>query len=327
MRSVEPSDANGSHPAQHQFGHPFSSSKKPHLTSVDSHLVAPNDGAHTGTTPAKPRAKKRMRPHDIDELGSWLSERDFAILRSVQEHQFLTVGQIEVLHFANNAPTSGGRIARRALARLRDYHLLGTLKRRVGGVRAGSTGLVHYLDDVGNRLLYGRRVGRVDAPSSRFVSHRLAIADAHVALVDADRRGQLEVATCAVEPASWRRYVGLGGARLTLKTDLYVETASTPGSEYVAPWFLEIDLGTESIPTLLKKCRDYESYRRTGIEQEQGGFPLVVWSMTHSDSSNAERRRTALREAIDRDHTLTPELFCIIAPEELVPLLAAGGRL
>jgi hypothetical protein len=321
----EQNHATGGHPIGHQIPHPFRSSKKSPLTSVNRDLVAPNDGAHTGTTVSKPRRKQRMKPRDVDELASWLSERDFAILRSVDEHQFLTVQQIEALHFADNAPISGARIARRTLARLRDYRLLGILQRRIGGVKAGSAGLVHYIDDVGNQLLHGGRTRRVYGPSERFVSHRLAIADVHLALIEADRQRELELVICAVEPASWRRYTGIGGARLALKADLYAETSERSDSEFVHPWFIEVDLGTESIPTLVKKCRDYEAYRRTGIEQEQGGFPLVTWSMAHGDPRTAQRRRLDLRKAIERDRTLTTELFRIVAPDQVVPLLANGG--
>jgi hypothetical protein len=154
----------------------------------------------------------------------------------------------------------------------------------------------------------------------------LAIADAHVALVQADRQGHFELVECAVEPASWRRFTGIGGARLTLKPDLYVETAATPDSELVHAWFVEVDLGNEGIQTLLKKCRDYESYRQTGIEQEQGGgFPLVVWSVTHPEPTKAERRRLALRDAIDTDRSLPNELFRVIRPDQLVTPLQTGG--
>ncbi|MGW6423021.1 replication-relaxation family protein [Nocardia sp. NPDC055053] len=81
-----------------------------------------------------------------------------------------------------------------------------------------------------------------------------------------------------------RTYIGTGGARLTLKPDLYAETASPPGSEYVDGAFIEIDMGTESIPTLIRKCREYESYRRQGIEQDRsdGAFPVVIWSSAGS---------------------------------------------
>ncbi|PEG33318.1 hypothetical protein CQY20_31470 [Mycolicibacterium agri] len=113
---------------------------------------------------------------------------------------------------------------------------------------------------------------------------------------------------------------------LTLKADLYVEIATAPDSEFVNAWFIEVDLGTETISTLLKKCRDYEAYRRSGIEQaDEGGFPLVAWSVTHSDPSKGQQRRLALQAAIERDRTLTPELFRIVAPDQLVSLLRVGG--
>lgn len=301
------------------IAHPPAAGKKPPLTSINRQIGSGNDGAHTGTT----------RSRDIEALASQLSERDWAILRSVAEHQFLTVRQVEVLHFARNAPTSGSRIARRTLARLRRLRLLAALERRTGGLGAGSEGLVHYVDVVGDRLLRGRsgrRARRFHEPSRRFVRHRLAIADARLALIEADHRHQLELVESAVEPTSWRRFTGIGGARLTLKPDLYVETAADRDGDLVSAWFLEIDLGTEHIPTLLKKCHDYEAYRRTGIEQDRhGAFPLVVWSVTHTDEARATPRRLALQDAIDADRSLTSKLFRVVAPDLLVSLLANGG--
>lgn len=317
---------------QHGYpiAHPIATSKKPPFTPVNTHLVSPNDGAHAGTTAPQRRGKQRVNARGIDELADWLSERDLAILRSVAEHYFLTARHVEALHFANHAPVSGSRIARRALARLRDLRLLGALDRHIGGLGRGSEGLVHYVDIVGDQLLSarsGRRTRRFHhEPSRRFVRHTLAIADTRLALIQANREGQLGLADSTVEPASWRRFTGLGGARLTLKPDLYLETAVASDSDLVHAWFVEVDLGTETIPTLLKKCADYETYRRTGLEQAHGGgFPVVVWSVAHADPAKAERRRQALREAIDRDRTLTPALFRIVAPDQLMPLLARGG--
>lgn len=319
------------YPIAYHFGRPIRSSTEPLLTSVNDNLGSPNDSAHVGTTLVNLRRKQRMTPRDIEELASWLSDRDFAILRSVDEHQFLTVKQVEALHFADHAPISAARTARRTLARLRNYRLLGTLERRIGGVKAGSVSLVHYLDVIGDQLLHnrsGRQAQRRSRdPSCRFLSHRLAVADSHIALVKADRQGDLELVACAVEPASWRRFTGLGGGRLTLKPDLYVETTATRNSDFVDAWFVEVDLGTESIQTLLRKCRDYETYRRTGIEQERdGGFPLVVWSVTHRDPRKAERRRQTLREAIDEDPSLTGALFCVIRPDQFIATLGKGGQ-
>ncbi|MFI6169049.1 replication-relaxation family protein [Nocardia sp. NPDC051052] len=291
------------------------------------------DGAHAGTThpagPAQPISVRR----DIWGIGDSLGERDWAILRSVSEHRFLTVSQIHTLHFGELTPVSGLRIAQRVLVRLRNLRLLGTLERQVGGVRAGSSGLVHFLDANGERLLRaesGQRMRRhMTDPSETFLKHTLAVSSASVALVTAHRAGKLELLTSQVEPAAWRRYVGIGGARLTLKPDLYADTAESSNSDYLDSWFIEIDLGTESIPRLIKKCRDYEAYRRSGIEQDknEGTFPRIVWSMTAKDPAKAERRRVALREAIDRDRNLPSELFFVITPDELIGLMQEAGNL
>jgi Replication-relaxation len=318
------------HDRGHPIAHPVALRNELPLTSINGRIGAPNDGAHAGTIPSHRSRKQRTQPYDIEALRDRLSERDVAILRSVAQHQFLTVQHVEALHFADHAPISGARIARRTLARLREVRLLGVLTRRIGGVRAGSTGMVHYVDVVGRQLLEGRSGRHLRGfrePSQRFLSHRLAIADTHVALVQADQQGRVDLVTGAVEPASWRRFTGLGGARLTLKADLYAETATASDSELVHAWFIEIDLGSETIPTLLKKCRDYEAYRQTGIEQErEASFPFVVWSVTHTDPSKAQQRRLALRDAINSDRSLPNELFRVIAPEQVVPLLLGGAR-
>ncbi|PBC38617.1 hypothetical protein CJ179_39200 [Rhodococcus sp. ACS1] len=295
-------------------------------------LLDANDGAHSGTT-HRPWRQTRQPIRDISALAKQLGERDWSILRSVATHRFLTVRQIQALQFGELPEASGLRAAQRVLARLHDQRLLSRLAQRIGGIQAGSSGLVYYIDDVGERLLRfdsgGSARRRFHEPTRRFLDHQLAIADVHVALVQADRQEQVELLKCDIEPTAWRQYVGMGGARLTLKPDLYAETAAPPGNEYVDSCFIEVDMGTESIPTLVKKCREYEAYRRLGIEQDRndGAFPAVVWSMTASDPSKAERRRQALRQAIDADRNLRNDLFRIIAPNELVPLMQQGCQL
>ncbi|MFI9636647.1 replication-relaxation family protein [Nocardia sp. NPDC051929] len=300
-------------------------------TSVNGSLREPNDGAHTGTTHRR-RSRTTGPVRDITSLASQLSDRDWSILRSVAEHRYLAVPQIQALHFGDLPPASGLRTTQRVLARLRRYRVLASLTQRIGGMRSGSSGLVHYVDVVGDRLLRleaGRGPRRrFEQPTQRFLDHQLGIAEAHVALVKANRQGQLELVRCETEPTAWRDYVGVGGTRLTLKPDLYAETACPPGSEYVDAAFIEIDKGTESIPTLLKKCREYEAYRRCGTEQEQSGgaFPFVVWSMSADTEAKAERRCAALRDAIDGDRRLPVHLFRVIAPDQLISVLQKGGE-
>ncbi len=48
---------------------------------------------------------------------------------------------------------SAARIARRVLARLTELGVLARLERRIGGLRAGSSGYVYYLGPAGQRLV------------------------------------------------------------------------------------------------------------------------------------------------------------------------------
>lgn len=286
-----------------------------------------NSGAPRGTTtPANTSVRQRISATGIDVIADQLSDRDHAILRSVHDHRFLTVQQIRTLHFADLAGTSHRRTTQ-VLARLRSVGVLGALTQTIGGARAGSEGLIHYVDAVGDRIMRGRsgrNARRTYEPSARFVKHRLAIAEAHIALIKADRDHTIELVTSAVEPVTWRTFTGLGASRRTLKPDLFAETAT--GDDLVHAWFIEIDLGTEHIPTLLAKCREYETYRQTGIEQDRhGGFPLVIWSITHPDPAKAARRRQALAAAIAADPRLPTQLFSIVAPDALLTVIQKGG--
>lgn len=82
--------------------------------------------------------------------------------------------------------------------------------------------------------------------------------------------------------------------------------------EFEERWFLEMDLGTESQPTLLRQCEQYEAYRTTGVEQtEHGSFPLVWWILT--DKHRAQR----LLESIRRSPRLTPALYRVVTVDHL----------
>jgi len=318
-------------PADGPVAGPAASTTRAASTPVDGHSPAVpsgNSGAPQGTTaPASRIPDQRISASAIDVINRHLTDRDRAILRSVDEHQFLTVHHIETLHFDSIAPAARSRITRRVLARLRGLRVLDVLDRRIGGIRSGSQGLIYHVGVSGDRLLERpvRRGARLRyEPSVRFLAHRLAVADTHVALTVAYRESSIELIDSAVEPATWRTYTGIGAARRILKPDLFAEIATSDG--LVRAWFIEIDLGTEHIPTLLAKCREYEAYRQTGIEQERhGAFPVVIWSLAHGDPAKAERRRQVFAEAIARDPRLPTALFRVVAPERVLPLIQSGG--
>lgn len=104
------------------------------------------------------------------------------------------------------------------------------------------------------------------------------------------------------EPSCWRPFQGPANA-ITLKPDLFVVIAN-PDVEAHA--FVEIDCGTEHLPAVIKKCRTYQQYRQTGIEQQRSGvYPAVLWI-----TPDAERARK-IRTAIRREPDLPADLFSI----------------
>ena len=77
------------------------------------------------------------------------------------------------------------------------------------------------------------------------------------------------------EPACWRRFAGIGGEPVILKPDALVRVGV---GDYELASFVEVDLGTESVPTIRRKCQVYLRYWRAGLEQQRHGvFPRVVW--------------------------------------------------
>ncbi|MBY6676253.1 replication-relaxation family protein [Rhodococcus sp. BP-332] len=152
-----------------------------------------------------PTQRGHTRRQNLAGIADALSDRDWAILRSVEAHRFLTTAQITRLHFADHAEASGPALTRRVLGRLRGRRLLTTLERRIGGVRAGSSGLVFCVDVVGDRLLRrdtnrpSRR--RFSEPSTSFLRHTLTVAETHVSLVEADRAAKCQLVRCDIEPA------------------------------------------------------------------------------------------------------------------------------
>lgn len=241
------------------------------------------------------------------------------MLARVAEHRYLSTHQVQAFAFTGHASAdSAARTARYALRRLGEAHVLRALARPVGGVRGGSAARVWQLAPAGARLLRDDGpIYRTHEPSERFLRHCLAVADAHLALralVGTDDVSDVEV---AVEPESWQRFAGTGGEPRWLQPDL-ATTIRTP--DYEDRWFIEVDLGTESLPTLLRKCGHYEAYRRAGHEQDaHGSFPLVLWLFTVAE--RAER----LRYAVARATRLTPPLYRYATPETFTQTIREPG--
>lgn len=290
-------------------------------------LVRPLRPAAAGSAarPERPNARGRGAGRKgLSELLDALSPRDLAVLDLVADHRFLSTAQLERFVFHGHASAaSSSRTTRRVMTRLERDRLVERPFRRIGGMSAGSASSVWMLTSMGQRLRGLRSgvgaVGRVRPPGDRFTAHYLAIAETHLALVEAERAGQLMVAKVEMEPRCWRPFTGLGGSRDILKPDLMAVTATSRDAEYEDHWFVEVDRGTESLPTLIRQCQAYETYRRTGTGQaESGVFPLIVWVVP--DTTRADK----LTAAITATRGLDPQLYRVATPEGFIPLVRGG---
>lgn len=255
----------------------------------------------------------RVSRRRLEQLARALTDRDRAMLADLDAFGFLTTLQLEALHFYDHrTDAAAARICRRVLTRLSRDRLIERVDRRVGGFGAGSSASIWRLGVIGDRL---RRLAddgpraRFKQPSSRFLDHRLAVADAVLRLTEQARSGAFELCVWHTEPTSWRPFAGGYGEPQQLKPDLFVVTAS---GDFEDHWFIEVDRATESLPTVLRKCEQYERYRRTGQEQAAAGlFPRVVWLVPD------KARRDRVRAGIARSSALDERLFVVAVSDQL----------
>lgn len=241
------------------------------------------------------------------QLCERLSVRDLAVIRQVAELRLMSARQIQALHFPvsehENEPAAI-RARQRVLARLCRDRLLVALERRIGGLRAGSAGLVLALGPVGHRVVARCHPRpRAYEPTLRFVDHTLATAQLIVDVHLSARAGSLDALETQAEPTCWRNFTRIGG-RFTLRPDAFL---SLGVGDYELRWFIEIDRATESLPIILKKCHLYADYYQSGQEQAAHGgvFPRVCWVVPD------ERRAERIRGAIQPDKSLPAPLFVV----------------
>lgn len=268
-----------------------------------------------------------MTPSDIGKLRERLTSRDLAVLADVAKYRLLTTRQIQRLHFDRVHPTplAAARACNRALARLRDMHILRTLGRRIGGVRAGSAGFVWYIGFTGERVLQlidpgaaqrGRRNYR--EPSRHFTEHTLAIAELAVQTLEAGGDGALEVLELQTEPDSWQQSLSQFGTVQMLKPDLRLVTAS---GDYEHHWFIEIDLDSEHLPVIRRQCAAYQTFRAVGRYQAAYGlFPAVLWV------TPAPARAAAIRAAVAGTAGLDPALFRVCTAAEYLAVVTGRAQ-
>jgi hypothetical protein len=251
-------------------------------------------GHHTGARAARLRER--------------LGQRDMAVLWSLFKLRLLRSDQVQRLHVADGSPQTRLRRSRNLLQRLHDLRLVARLSRRVGGVRAGSSGFVYGLTGLGLAVLevsglHGARRRTVWEGKPAFQDHVLAVSELAVQLVEAGRKGRADLLTFEAEPACWCTFSSLGSAALQLKPDAYVRLGI---GDFERSAFIEMDMDSERTPAIQRKLHTFVAYWRTGLEQKQNGvFPLVLWLVPN------EKRQHTIREVVHRLTNETHQLFAV----------------
>ena len=270
---------------------------------------------------ASPTPPRRLTRRQLAEVAQQLAGRDWQLLELLAAHRLATTRQLARLDNQAHASAAARlRQANRHLNRLYGHGLVERLPRRIGGVRRGSAGMVWYLRPAGWRLSNpAARPRRINQPSPLFVLHTLAITETRVLIHEAMRAIGGWLSWVRTEPACWRSWTLVSGARRWLKPDLEAVTTTREGDE--DHWLLEIDLGSEHPARLLATCHDYQDHLDSGIEQAATGgyYPQVVWAM--DDAGRAHQ----LRQAIVDDPGLNTALFRVVTVEELAGLIQQGA--
>lgn len=265
----------------------------------------------TTTQPTRGRAGR---------LRARLSDRDLEVLQLLYRLRLMNSRQVQRACLTGGSPHTRTRRTRALLQRLSDQGLIVRLDRIIGGGRSGSTAYLVGLSGLGLAVLgvegpYGRRRRRVWDTKPYFTGHVLAVAELYVNLSEQAHRGDVRLRTYDGEPAAWRRYPSPSGAAAVLKPDAFVQLDVGP---YERSAFIEIDMGTESLPTVSRKCAAYASFFRTGIEQRAHGlFPLVLWLVP------SEARLIKVQEVIDRLVADVRHLFAVALQTDGAALLSA----
>lgn len=236
-------------------------------------------------------------------LRGQLSQRDLAVLASLEKLRLLTTSHITRLHFVDGPDASNIRRAQYTLKRLHQLKLVTRLSRVIGGKRAGSAGVVYGLSGLGLRVLFAPDTAnqprrRIWDTKPYFQDHMLAVAALYVGVKERERHG-IDLLSFDGEPACWRHFTGGGGELVVVKPDAYVQVGL---GALVCSWFVEVDLGTETLPMIHRKYERYIAYWNSGTEQqrmktddlEDGVFPLVVWLVPDT------RRRDKFEQATQR---------------------------
>ncbi|SCD56742.1 replication-relaxation family protein [Streptomyces sp. DvalAA-19] len=257
----------------------------------------------------------------VTRLRKRLSERDFAVLAVLQRVRLASLRQLQRLLVTDGSPRARTRRAQLLLTRLTKLGLVTRFSRTIGGIRAGSSGYIYGLSGLGQAVLdtggpLGGKRRRVWESKPYFQDHMLEVAELYVQLVEQHRLGEGDLLAYDAEPAAWRHFTGPGGELVVVKPDAFIRIG-TDAVERSS--FVEVDLTTETLPTIRRKSQRYIDYWRSGMEQQRHGvFPKVVWLV---QNERRAKRITGVIKKLSRD---AQKLFAVGLLGNSARLLGGG---
>lgn len=248
-----------------------------------------------------------VRLPSVEHLLTTLSERDWAIIDTVDQLHFVSGVQLERLHFSPLSIHSRSVVRWRVLKRLVDARVLTPFERRIGTAQHGSDKLVYALDSAGLQLMrlranaegLERAVRRPRLPGERFVAHALAVSEVYVSLIERSRVGHFVLDAFRAEPEAWVKD-GLGG---WLKPDAFTKLRLGDVRDY---WWIEIDMATESVPTVRGKLLAYLNFVERGQVGPDGVVPRVLIAVPD------EKRRAAVQRVVNELPTPADYMFHVV---------------
>jgi hypothetical protein len=242
-----------------------------------------------------------------------LTERDVALLQDLHAHRYLSVGQVQRLHFPSEQTTYRRLRTLRAAGLVRTFQVPGVDESLV---TLGKAGAAQVAGALGRALAELSWSEKADLPKDHcFTRHTIAVNDVWISLRQACARGDVRLLGFIPDAQGARSQAG-GATRyirdaVTVRSDGTGTISHTPDAAFAlargdraALFFLEVDRGTEVVSDpargVLKSIRFYVQYLTTGGYQRYardfgvGGFRgFRALYVTTSESRAASIRDAA----------------------------------
>ncbi len=311
-------------PRDSAAAHPWLCRRRPALCAADMPVQT---GMRMGwdmtspNVPERPGAARRGRPTYASQIADHLSARDWQIIEVTNRLRLVSGQQLERFCFQALDGHAREVVRGRVLRRLVRWQVLAVSARRIGGTARGSAGAAFALGSAGARLCLTQqsalgtrpRVRHPGVPTERAVRHTLAVSELYVSLVEQGRQHNASVVTFQAEPASWWPN-GLGGY---LKPDAYTLLAAGVVREH---WWIEVDLATESLPTITRKLTVYLDFVARGQFGPQGVVPRVLISTVTPE------RRDAIQVIVSQLPAPASDLFLVVTHPEAPAMILGSLR-